>query len=132
MGRNVIVALLSACLIAGAVPSEARRSPGLILKALDTNHDNSIDLTEANSAGSALFDRLDVDRKGSLGQTELAGRVNAEDLKYGPLSKAQYLAIVEGHFRKADANHDGKLDINELTSAAGAEFVRLVFYVIVE
>jgi len=38
------------------------------------------------------------------------------------------LAIVEQRFKAADANHDGKLKIDEFTSAPGAALVKLITY----
>jgi len=133
MGRRIfVVLLLSVCLIAHVLPTEARRSPGSVLRSLDTNNDNAVDLSEAQSAASVLFDPLDKDKRGTLGPKELAGRVSATELKGEHLTKAKYLALVEERFRKADVNGDGKLSLKELTSPAGGEFTKLVFYVIVE
>ena len=143
LGRSVVVLrlrhfavplVLAACIVVHASPSEARRSPASILRALDTNHDGAIDLAEATGAASALFDQLDTDGKAELTVIQLKGRLSKPDFTDGSatITKARYLAIVEQRFRDADANHDAKLDIKELSSPAGGELVKLIFYVIID
>ena len=92
----------------------------------------TVDVAEAKKAASALFDRLERDKDGTLDKHELAGRLSAKELAVadpdhdGTLSKDEYLAIVEQRFNAADSDHDGTLDAKELHSSAGVSLVRLV------
>lgn len=134
MWRIVLMILLGACSLGHAPDAQAKRSPGSILRTLDTNRDHVVDLAEAKSAGAALFDRLDKDKTGTLTVKQLAGRLTAKDFKAPSttMTKAEYLDIVEQRFRKADAKGDGKLDIKEIATPAGDQLVKLVFFVIAE
>jgi Ca2+-binding EF-hand superfamily protein len=126
--------VLCTALIAGGHPVQAKRSTASIFQTLDTNKDGTIDEVESRQAGSVLFDRLDTDKDGTLDVKELRGRLSKQELQANDpdhddtLTKDEYLAIVEQRFKSADANHDGKLKIDELTSAPGAVLVKLITY----
>ncbi|HEY1780210.1 MAG TPA: EF-hand domain-containing protein [Roseiarcus sp.] len=102
------------------------------LAALDTDKDGTVDLAEAKTAATALFDKLDGDHDGSLDHKELAGRVSAADWKTADpdndktISKDEYLAFVEVSFKRADPDHDGTIDAKELKSPAGHTLTRLL------
>src|SRR5262245_55321307 len=115
-----------------AIASPAATAPADILRALDPDHDGTVDLKEAKAAASARFNRLDRDRDGTLDRRELRGRLSAKELAAadpdhdGTLTKEEYLAVVEKRFTAADPDKDGTLDRRELRSAAGRALVRLV------
>lgn len=99
---------------------------------LDTDNDGTVDLAEAKKAASALFDRLERDKDGTLDKRELARRLSAKELAAadpdhdGTLTKDEYLALVEQRFATADPDHDGTLDTEELRSPAGQSLLRLL------
>jgi Ca2+-binding EF-hand superfamily protein len=99
---------------------------------LDTDNDASVDNAEAKKAAVVLFDRLDTDNDGTLDANELRGRLSEEEIVAGnpqhnkTLTKDEYLAIVDERFKAADSNHDGKLDIQELSSLSGDTVVKLL------
>jgi Ca2+-binding EF-hand superfamily protein len=99
---------------------------------LDTDNDASVDNAEARKAAITLFDRLDTDNDGTLDANELRGRVSEQEIVAGnqqhnkTLTKDDYLALVDERFKAADANHDGKLDIQELSSLNGDAVVKLL------
>jgi EF hand len=117
---------------AAAFSPMAWAAPSSVLKALDTDTDGTVDLTEAKAAASKLFDQLDPDKDGTLDRRELRGRLNAKDMaagdpdKDGTLDKNEYLAIVEQRFKAADPDTDGTLDDKELKSSAGRALRRLL------
>ncbi len=99
---------------------------------LDTDNDGTVDLAEAKAAASALFDRLERDKDGTLDKRELARRLSPKELAAadpdhdGTLTKDEYLAVVEQRFRAADQDHDGTLDAKELNSPAARGLLRLL------
>jgi Ca2+-binding EF-hand superfamily protein len=98
----------------------------------DTDNDGTVDLAEAKKAASAMFDKLERDKDGTLDKRELAGRLSAKELAAadpdhdGTLTKEEYLAVVEQRFKAADPDHDGTLDAKELNTPAGQALLRLL------
>ena len=98
------VALSSAMLATSASPAFAASA----LQTLDPDKDGTVDLNEAKTAASALFDKLDVDHDGTLDRKELTDRISAEDWKVADpdndktISKDEYLAFVEVAFKRAN------------------------------
>lgn len=118
--------------VVAAAQTLAASKAGRSLQFLDADHDGTVDLNETKRAASALFDRLDRDRDGTLSGRELRGRLGPRELAAedgdhdGTLTKDEYLAAVEKRF--ADANRDGDdtLDADELGSRPGRALWRLV------
>ena len=131
--RNVVVGLVVAVL-GGLGPALAAPAPkrSRALQLLDPDNDGTVDLDEAAKAASALFDRLDRNKRGTLDRRALGGRVTAAEFaaadpdKDGTLTKAEYLTIVERRFRAANPDNDGTLDDKELRSPAGRALLRLL------
>lgn len=132
MRTRLGILLLSAGLVIAASPLQARISSAAILHMLDTDNDSTVDNAEAKKAAIKLFDRLDSDNDGTLDANELRGRLSEKEIIAGnprhgkTLTKDEYLAIVEERFKAADTNHDGKLDIQELSSLRGDALVKLL------
>ena len=130
--RTLVVSLATGMLFAAALPVLAKSRRMGLIDMLDTDHDGTVDLTEAKAAGSALFDKLERDKDGTLDKRELARRLSAKELAAadpdhdGTLTKDEYLSVVEPRFRAADPDHDGTLDARELQSAAGRSLLRLL------
>ena len=102
------------------------------LKAIDPDNDGTVDLNEAKKAASALFDKLDTDKDGTLTTKELQGRLSRNEFKAADpdkdatLSKDEYLALVESRFKVADVNGEGTVDCDEAKSNAGRALMRLL------
>ena len=102
------------------------------LQLLDSDHDGTVDLNEAKTAATALFDRLDRDHNGTLDARELKRRLSAKELAAedrdhdGTLTKDEYLAAVEERFKAANLGSDDTLDAKELNSRSGRALQRLV------
>src|SRR5260370_27985955 len=83
------------------------------LKAIDPDNDGTVDLNEAKKAASALFDKLDTDKDGTLTTKELQGRLSSNEFKaadpdkHTTLNNDEYLATVESRFKPADVNGEG-------------------------
>ena len=125
-GNSILITL--AVTLIGTAPAWSQS----LLKTLDPDNDGTIDLAEAKSAASKLFDKLDRDHDGTLDKRELRGRVNAKDFAAadpdndGTLDKNEFLALVEKRFKAANPDNDGTVDAKELKSAAGRSIVRLL------
>ena len=102
------------------------------LQTLDPDKDGTVDLNEAKTAASALFDKLDVDHDGTVDRKELTDRISAEDWKVADpdndktISKDEYLAFVEVAFKRANPDNDGTIDAKELKTPAGRALLRLL------
>jgi Ca2+-binding EF-hand superfamily protein len=110
----------------------AAETPADALRALDTDHDGTVDLDEAKTAASALFDKLDLDHDGTLDRRELKGRLTSKQFAGadadhdGTLDKNEYLAVVEKSFNAANRDNDGTLDVKELRARPGQVLLRLL------
>jgi EF hand len=125
--RTGLLAAFAITLI-GTAPAWSQSLP----KTLDPDNDRSVDLAEAKSAASKLFDKLDRDHDGTLDRRELRGRINAKDFaaadpdKDGTLDKNEFLAVVEKRFNAANPDNDGTIDAKELKSSAGRSLARVL------
>jgi len=87
---------------------------------------------EAKAAASKVFDKLDVDHDGTLTRAELRGRVPPQDWKIAnpdndkTLTKEEYLNYVEYAFKRADTDHEGRIEPNEARTHAGRVLMRLL------
>jgi EF hand len=130
----LVAPALAGALTLGAVSIGpfAWSAPKSALKALDSDNNGTVDLSEATAASAALFDRLDHDHDGTLDRRELKGRLGKKDFaaadpdKDGTLTKDEFSAIVEQRFKAADPDNDGTVDVKELKSRAGRSLLRLL------
>jgi hypothetical protein len=110
----------------------ASASTGPDLKTWDTDHDGTMDLTEAKRAAEAKFDRLDSDHDGTIDRKESVGAIGKATFakgdvdKDGTLDKSEYLNLVEARFNAADTDHDGTVSESELNTPAGKALARLL------
>jgi Ca2+-binding EF-hand superfamily protein len=130
--RTCIVSLAVGMLLAAGLPVSAKSRRINLIRLFDTDNDGTVDLAEARKAASALFDRLERDKDGTLDKHELSGRLSAKELAAadpdhdGTLTRDEYLAVVDQRFSAADPDHDGTLDAKELNSGAGRALLRLL------
>ncbi len=100
--------LLGSIVMACVAAPPAAAAPANVPGALDPDRDGTVDLNEARTAATAVFDRLDRDHDGTLDRRELKGRLSTKELaaadpdRDGTLSKAEYFALVERRFNAAD------------------------------
>ena len=102
------------------------------LKGLDPDNDGSLDLNEAKTAASALFDKLDRDKDGTLSAKELRGHLTEKELAAGnpdkdkTLDKNEFLAIVEQRFNAANPDKDGTIDCKEIGKKSGKALLKVL------
>jgi Ca2+-binding EF-hand superfamily protein len=129
-----VASLLAVSLPAMAVMNASPSFAASVLASLDPDHDGTVDLTEAKTAASGLFDKLDKDGDGdgTLDHKEVHGRISEKEWAVADpdndktISKDEYLAYVEVLFKKADPDNDGAIDAKELSSPAGHALLRLL------
>ena len=106
-----LAALMALSLPAMAVVSASASFAASALASLDPDHDGTVDLAEAKTAASALFDKLEKDNDGTLfDDKELHGHIRKPRRGGSPtrnndnngVSKDEDLAYVEVLFKKAD------------------------------
>jgi Ca2+-binding EF-hand superfamily protein len=130
--RMAVLSCLGIGSIVGGGPAVAAPKRSHAMALLDVDNDGTVDLDEAKKVASALFDKLDRDRDGTLDKAELRGRLSAAEFatadpdKDGTLSKVEYLKVVENRFKAADPDTDGTLDEKELRSPAGRKLLLLL------
>ena len=127
-----VASLLAVSLPAMAVMNASASVAASVLASLDPDHDGTVDLTEAKTAASGLFDKLDKDGDSTLDHKEVIGRISEKEWAVADpdndktISKDEYLAYVEVLFKKADPDNDGTIDAKELSSPAGHALLRLL------
>ncbi len=112
-----------------AAPARAEQAA---IKALDTDNDGTLDVSEVTKAADTVFDRLQKDQDDTLDRKELGSRLSAKEFaaadtdKDGTLTKDEYVALARKLFKQADVDGDGKLEAKELRSKAGQALLRLI------
>jgi Ca2+-binding EF-hand superfamily protein len=104
------------------------------LAPFDPDKDGTLDLAEAKTSASALFEKLnkDSDKDATLDVSELKGHLTAKQInaadpdKDGTLDKAEYLAVVEARFKAANPDNDGTIDCKEADTKAGKALLKLL------
>ena len=71
--RTMVFSLAVGSLLAAGLPALAK--PQHVI--FDTDNDGTVDLAEAQKAGSAAFDKLERDHDGTLDKHELTRRLSA-------------------------------------------------------
>jgi Ca2+-binding EF-hand superfamily protein len=132
ISRRTAIGLAATALMVAVTPAitPAWAKNSTLVGQFDLNNDGFVDLAEAKTAGAAMFDKLDVDKKGSLTRAQLHGRLSGKEIATfgndGAVSKEGYLSAVEERFKAADADHNGKLTHWEFHTGKGRALTRLL------
>jgi Ca2+-binding EF-hand superfamily protein len=127
----VLSAGVTPCL---AAPDMTPSDQSAIMAKIDVDHDGTISMAEAKAAAAAKFDALDTDKEETLDASELIGIVGSGTLagadkdKDHTLDKAEFIALVDKMFASADADRDGTLTPQELSTEKGRALVALFAY----
>jgi hypothetical protein len=122
-----------AVLMCGAAYAEGGKAgtPARYMKAIDADHDGTIDLKEARKAASAHLRHLDKDGDNTLDSKELSrlgldqkAFARADPDRDRTIDKREYMALVDRHFKAADPDHDGTLSAEERDTRAGRPLMR--------
>ena len=115
-------------IVAFVLATGALAGAGDTFSLLDADHDGTIDEPEAQAAGRAVFQRLDINQDKRLETAEIGGRLGTAVLKAADpgadsaLNAEEYAALVTARFKSANADADGKVDPAELKTLTGASF----------
>jgi hypothetical protein len=103
-----------------------------VLKQLNHDSDQTLEIPEVIDAATKLFYEMNPDRDTTLERKETAGRLTEADWKAvnkdkdNTIEMDEWLAVARQRFNAADANKDGKLTAKELDSPAGQELIKMI------
>ena len=133
---KVAAALIASALLAlaPAVAAETmtKATGADILKKLNTDGDDTLEMTEVIALAQKTFGAINPDGDSTLEPDEVKGRVTEEEWKSvnkdgdETLEMDEWLTIARARFAQADANKDGKLTAAELDSKAGRGVVLMI------
>src|SRR5512139_507277 len=128
MRKIVLVVVLIAALTAGTAGYSAaaeQMTREEVIATADKNRDGRIDLQEFNQRMTEVFFFADTDKDGKLSWEEIhAVVVDADPQRFkaadsdgdGKLSLFEFLYALDVDFIRADENHDGVLDMEEVAA----------------
>src|SRR6266699_5741829 len=128
--RKTMISRTTFCSAQAAVMRPARTGP---MPSTSRRRSGSASMTSntLSKAAIARFHALDGNHAGTLDRWKLGATVTAWQFRRADADKDrtldmnEYLAMVETLFRAADKDHDGTLDRKELNSWAGRFLLRL-------
>jgi hypothetical protein len=103
-----------------------------VLKQLNRDDDQTLELPEVMDAAKKLFAQIDLDDGLTLEHKETEGRLTDADWRAvdkdndNAIAMDEWLDAVRQRFSEADANKDGKLTVQELDSPAGQLLIKLI------
>ncbi|MGA0533933.1 hypothetical protein [Hansschlegelia sp. KR7-227] len=115
-----------------SAPAFAQASGADVLKALNKDGDNTLELAEVIDAGAKLFAVINPDGDTTLESGETKGRITEKDWKrYNKdgdqtLEMDEWLTILRARFNAANPDKDGSLDEKELNTKAGQLVVLMI------
>lgn len=119
--------------VAPATAQPAKAYTGAdVLKALNKDGDNTLELSEAINAGVKVFEAINPDGDTTLESNETAGRITTKDWQRAnkdgdkTLEMDEWLSILRKRFARADPDKDGSLDEAELNTKAGQQVVLMI------
>lgn len=127
----VLLASAALSLTIGAGPASAK-SGAEILKALNHDGDQTLEIPEVIDLATKLFSAINPDGDTTLEPDETEGRLSKADWKAvnrdgdETLEMDEWLSIARKRFRAADKNKDRKLDEKELDSKAGQKLILMI------
>jgi len=129
--RSLLLAPAAFALTLVAVSAWAM-SGSEVLKQLNHDSDQTLEITEVIDAATKLFNQLDTDHDKTLDRRETAGRLTEADWKAvnrdndNTLELDEWLTIARKRFDAADTNKNGKLTAQQLDSPAGQSLVLVI------
>lgn len=103
-----------------------------VLKKLNKDGDNTLELAEVIDAGVKVFEAINPDGDTTLESNETAGRITEKDWQRAnkdgdkTLEMDEWLSILRKRFNKANPDKDGSLDEAELNTKAGQQVILMI------
>jgi hypothetical protein len=131
--RTAIVATFGAvCVSIGLAGSPASAMSGAdVLKRLNHDRDQSLEIPEVITAATATFNKINPDHDMTLEAAETKHILTAEEWKQfnvdgdSTLELDEWLAIARARFKAADTAGNGKLTAAELDTPAGQSLIQM-------
>lgn len=103
-----------------------------VLKQLNHDSDQTLEIPEVIDAATKLFYEINPDHDTTLERKATVGRLTEADWKAvnkdhdNTIKMDEWLTVARQRFNAADANKDGKLTAKELDSPAGQELIKMI------
>jgi hypothetical protein len=136
--RQFLLAAIAApltafCLLIGLCGSPASAMSGAeVLKEMNHDQDQTLEIPEVITAAAAMFNAINPDHDLTLEAAETKHILTAEEWKQfnadgdSTLELDEWLAIARARFKAADIGGTGKLTATELDTPAGQSLVRMI------
>jgi len=127
-----IAAAFAAAVMFAAAPAAAATSGADALKSINKDSDDTLEIAEVIDAGVKTFQAINPDGDTTLESGETKGRITEKEwARFNAdgdqtLEMDEWLKILRMHFKRADANKDGKLTAAELDSKAGQRVILMI------
>lgn len=114
------------------VMAEPNRDEPASVTVLDSDNDNTLDISEIGKAASDAFDNIDSDGDGKIDLRASGKRLLKKEFKKADadkdeqLDKNEYFATADSLLRTADKDKDGVLNEEEFNSKEGKKLQRLL------
>ena len=132
MMRRILASAAVAAVAFAASPVAAQVSGADVLKKLNKDNDQTLELAEVMDAGVKVFQAINPDGDTTLESGETKGRLTENDWKRfnkdgdQTLEMDEWLSILRARFEAANPDKDGSLDAKELDSKAGQLVVLMI------
>lgn len=134
MTYRLVIGAAIAAVALGAAPAfaQSKMSGADVLKALNKDGDNTLEIAEIIAAGVKTFEAINPDGDTTLESGETKGRITEKDWKKAnkdgdkTLEMDEWLSILRARVKKADPDKDGSLDAAELDTPAGQAVVLMI------
>lgn len=115
-----------------ASPAAGQASGADVIKKLNKDKDQTLELPEVIDAAVKVFEAINPDGDTTLESGETKGRLTEKDWKKAnkdgdqTLEMDEWLSIVRQRFKMANPDNDGSVDAAELDAKAGQNLVLMI------
>lgn len=132
MTYRLIASAAVAAFAFAATPASAQTSGADVIKKLNKDSDQTLEMTEIIDAAVKVFEAINPDGDTTLESGETKGRLTEKDWKKAnkdgdeTLEMDEWLSIARQRFAKANPDKDGSVDAAELDTKAGQNLILMI------